>query len=394
MSVIQRRELIQAAGLAIGGLGLNTSTAALAKAGSGPSSASSSAIQLWEDFCREIAATANVLKRPKAPTSALDQIEGIRYLSRLTRGALEMAVESGDPDFPRFYQLSNEVLKIGADNPDNIYHNATISGDRSYRVIGHKGTVPYLSFGTKANRYAIDGTMASTGELDGRDMTYNDDGTFELIVSKERGSATNWISLSDDSSILLVRQTFLDKSVEIPAKLTIECLNGPAVPEPLTEEKLAKALKDTAAFVRGTSKTFAEWTELFMSRPNELLPWDQSFFQRGGGDPNIHYLHGYWDLKPNQAWVLKTAIPKCRMWNFQADNWWMESLDYRTRPNVWTNSKKARLDADGSLTLVISPKDLGFGTWIDTAGHLNGTALLRWINAETHPVPTAEIISI
>lgn len=394
MSNIPRRGVIQAAGLALGGLGFANVGHAAALSLPGPSADQSNAIKIWEEFCKEIADTAQILNRPKAPTNTLDQLEGIRYLSRLTRGALEMAMESADTDFPRFYQLSNEILKIGADNPDNIYFNANISGSRTYRITGHKGTVPYLSFGTKANRYAIDGTMASTGELDGKDIIYNDDGTFELIVSAKRNGAKNWISTSDDTTLILVRQTFLDKSTEIPAQLKIETVDGPKVPSPLTEEQLVTALKQTAAFVRGTSKTFAEWTELFMSRPNELLPWDQDFFQRGGGDPNIHYLHGYWDLKPNQAWILRTPIPKCRMWNFQADNWWMESLDYRTRPNVWTNSKKAKLNDDGTLTLVVSPKDLGFGTWIDTAGHLSGTALLRWINAETHPVPTAEIISI
>lgn len=394
MGTVNRRDIIQAAGLALGGLGISAPSLVQAATKSTKPLAAIPAINMWQNFCEELSDIAEILKRPNAPTSTLDQLEGIRYLSRLTRGALEMAVESADPDFPRFYQLSNEVLKIGADNPDNIYHNATIAGDRSYRVTGHKGTVPYLSFGTKANRYAVDGTMASTGELDGKDIIYNDDGTFELIVGGERGSAKNWISTSPDTSLLLVRQTFFDKDVETPAELKLERIGGPIAPEPLTEAQLSKALKETAAFVRGTAKTFAEWTELFMTRPNKLLPWDQSFFQRGGGDPNIHYLHGYWELEPNQAWILRTTVPKCRMWNFQADNWWMESLDYRTRPNVWTNSKKARLDDDGGLTLVVSPKDLGFGTWIDTAGHLNGTALLRWINAETHPIPTAEIITI
>lgn len=394
MQKIARRNILQAAGMTMGTLGLSgIATTALARTAP-PSPSGTNMVKIWEDFCRDIAETAQVLNRPKAPQTALDQVEGVRYLSRLTRGALEMAMESSDPDFPRFYQLSNEVLKIGADNPDNIYLNTNIAGDRTYRLYGHKGTVPYLSFGTKANRYAIDGTMASTGELDGKDIAYNDDGTFELIVSAERNGAKNWLPLANDTTLLLVRQTFLDKLVETPAQLKIEAIGGPMAPAPLTEEQLVKALAQTAAFVRGTAKTFAEWTELFMSKPNQLLPWDQAFFQRGGGDPNIHYLHGYWELKANQAWVLRTNIPKCRMWNFQADNWWMESLDYRTRPNVWTNSKKAKLDDDGTLTLVVSPKDLGFGTWIDTAGHLSGTALLRWINADSHPIPTAEIISI
>lgn len=394
MEGIGRRDVMRAAATIAGGVGVSNLATATLVPDDSYAAVGLRAGRIWEEFCKEVAESAQVLNRQKAPKGALDQMEGLRYLSRLTRGALEMAVESSDPDFPRFYQLSNEILKIGADNPDNLYVQANIAGDRVYRISGTKGSVPYLSMGTKANRYAINGTMVSTGEIDGKDLICNDDGSFELYISKTRDGAKNWLSSSDDTTLLLIRQTFLDRNTEMPAQFHIEAIGDKKAPAPLTEENLSRALKLAAAFVKGTSKTFAEWTEMFMTRPNELLSWDQDFFQRAGGDPNIHYLHGYWELQPDQAWILRTPIPQCRMWNFQLDNWWMESLDYRTRPNVWTNPKKAKLDADGSLTLVVSPKDLGFGTWIDTAGHLNGTALLRWIAAKTHPEPRAEIIAI
>jgi hypothetical protein len=394
MGDMGRRDVMRAAASVVGGLGASQVTTVAAASSLFPVASGGSIGRIWEEFCAEVAAAAQVLSRPMAPKGALDQVEGVRYLSRLTRGALEMAVESSDPDFPRFYQLSNEILKIGADNPDNLYAQANIAGDRVYRVTGSKGSVPYLSMGTKANRYATNGTMASTGEIDGKDLIYNDDGSFEIYISKARNGAKNWLPSSDDTTLLLIRQTFLDRNTEVAAQFHIEAVGDKKYPVPLTEENLSRALKQAAAFVNGTSKNFAEWTEMFMSRPNELLSWDQSFFQRAGGDPNIYYLHGYWNLQPNQAWILRTPIPACRMWNFQVDNWWMESLDYRTRPNVWTNSKRAKIGADGALTLVVSPKDLGFGTWIDTAGHSNGTALLRWIDAETHPEPRCEIVSI
>lgn len=391
MDQVARRTFLGAAGLAFGGLGLAQDASARGLPAAPKNG--STYLKIWQDFCQELSGIGQILERPTVPRNGLDQAEGIRYLTRLMRAALEMAMESADPDFPRFFQLSNETIKIGADNPDNIYLNSVVAGDRSYRITGTRGTVPYLSFGTKANRYSINGEMATTGEFDAKDLVLNADGSFELIVSRER-TGKNWLPLAADSTMLLVRQTFLDKQAETPAQLSIKAIGGPAVPQPLTEEQLVRALGTATGFVAGTAKTFAEWTEMFMAKPNQLLPWDQSFFQRGGGDPNIHYLHGYWELKPDQAWILRTPVPKSRFWNFQIDNWWMESLDYRTRPNVWTNPKKARLEKDGSLILVVSPRDLGFGTWIDTAGHTNGTALLRWVNAEAHPVPKTEIISI
>jgi hypothetical protein len=52
-------------------------------------------------------------------------------------------------------------------------------------------------------------------------------------------------------------------------------------------------------------------------------------FQRAGGDPELFYLHGYWTLEPDEAWVIRTEVPDCPYWNFQLNNYWMESLDHR-----------------------------------------------------------------
>src|SRR5579863_10307418 len=132
----------------------------------------------WETFCDRLKEAGQVILRPEAAAAEIDRAEGWRYLSRLTRIALEMMLEHADVDFPTFYSASHATAKIGADNPDNIYFNATIAGDREYRLRGVRGTVPVLSFGTKANRYATEGTMVSTGELDGSELSVDADGTF------------------------------------------------------------------------------------------------------------------------------------------------------------------------------------------------------------------------
>ncbi|MFD2498256.1 hypothetical protein ACFSTI_04520 [Rhizorhabdus histidinilytica] len=104
----------------------------------------------WEDFCDGLKAAGQVIFRPEAPDTMLDRAEGWRWLTRLTRAALDMAVEYGDPAFPGFYQLSNHTIRIGADNPDNTYFNATISAEYDYKISGYRGTAPILTFGSKA----------------------------------------------------------------------------------------------------------------------------------------------------------------------------------------------------------------------------------------------------
>lgn len=347
----------------------------------------------WRDFCRRLEAAGDIISGAEAARNPIDQAEGYRYLTRLLRIALDMQLENANPDFPAFYAASHETAKIGADNPDNIYMNASISGSRRYRIFGTRGTVPILSFGTKANRYAVDGTMGSTGELDAADMTFGPDGSFEIIVSKEKADG-NWLKLEDDSTMLIVRQTFLDRTSEIPATVKIESIDGPSFPPPLTGEALEQALQRVTGFVTGTAQTFLNWTEMFRANnKNALNTVDQSMFFKAGGDPTIFYLHGWWELQPGEALQIDTPIPDCTLWNFQLDNYWMESLDYRNH-RIHINSHSAKRNADGTLTLVIADRDPGFGNWIDTAGHHQGTMLLRWTGASEHPVPETKVIKL
>ena len=190
----------------------------------------------------------------------------------------------------------------------------------------------------------------------------------------------------------MVRQTYLDRAAETPGSWHIAQLGGPERPAELTPEFLATALRRAALSVHGTAATFTQWTELFMSKPNELPDFGQEMYQRAGGDPEIFYLHGYWALQPGQAWVIKTDVPDCPYWNFQLDNWWMESLDHRRRVTV--NKHTATLGPDGQLTIVVAERDPGMGNWIDTCGHRTGTALLRWLGASEHPIPECRVLPL
>ncbi|MFC3890502.1 DUF1214 domain-containing protein [Lentzea rhizosphaerae] len=344
--------------------------------------------QAWSQFCRALEKAGEVVLSDQAPDTPLDRAEGYRYLARLTREMLYSCLDNADPDFPRFHEL--DLVKIGADNPDNVYLSANIRGDRTYRITGTRGTIAYFSIGSKANRYAKDGTMASTGELSDSDLVIAPDGTVEIIASADPHDG-NWLPLAPDSTGLVVRQTYLDRETEIPGRWHIEQVGGPAEPAQLTPEFLAKALQRAALSVHGTAATFAHWTRTFMKRPNELPDFGQEMFQRAGGDPEIFYLHGYWSLEPGEAWMIETDVPDCPYWNFQLDNWWMESLDHRRRITV--NKHTATL-VDGRLTIVVAERDPGVGNWIDTCGHSSGTALLRWLGATDHPVPKCRVVSL
>ena len=90
-------------------------------------------------------------------------------------------------------------------------------------------------------------------------------------------------------------------------------------------------------------------------------------------------------IAEGQALCIKVRPPPCRCWNFQLNNHWMESLDYRYHP-VHTNNTLARADdaeAD-AYTIIVAHADpntdgIFRGNWISTVGHACGTMCFRFV---------------
>ena len=346
----------------------------------------------WDTFCENLKEVGSIIES-ESSLSETDQAEGYRYLLRLMRLSLEMNLEHSNPSSPSFYNLSHETAKIGADNPDNIYLNANIDGKQSYEVYGNIGESDYLSFGLKENRYSKDGTMISLGEIDMRDMSVDSSGNFSLYVGGESDSK-NFLPLPENANMLIVRQTYKNRISLTHAKINIKTSSSTATPDLLTLVKLENQLHQTLAFVRGTASTFIKWVHEFKNNHKNQLPMgDQAFFQAAGGDPKICYLHGYYDYDKSEYMEITTDIPDCEYWNFQLENYWMESLDYRHYP-IHINESSATFNNDGTLTINISHLPMNIKNNLITEGRNNGAMLLRWIGASSYPIPNVEIKKI
>jgi hypothetical protein len=345
----------------------------------------------WSDFCRALERAGDVILRPGSPLDPFDRAEGFRYLSRLARVALESYLEFADPLFPVLRRPAHETIKIGADNPDNYYQSAAIDGAHEYRLRGTRGTVHYLGFGTYAGSYGSSGRRGQTGYLDARDLRIEPDGAFEVLLSCREPQGENWLRMEPDTSSLIVRQTFQDRERERIAELHLERIGARGAPAPLTPAFLDRGLQAAAAYVAGTASLFADWAEGFARRKNELPRFDPAVAAAAHGDPNIVYYHGYWELGPGEALLVELRPPRCEYWNFQINNHWMESLDYRYH-RIAVNHHGARARPDGSVRLAIAAEDPGVDNWLDTAGHRRGTMCLRWIGAKTHPDPATRIV--
>jgi len=346
----------------------------------------------WREFCRALERAGEAVCRDETPTTAFDRAEGYRYLARLLRAGLESQLEFGDPRFPGFFQLANETIKIGNDNPDNCYRNANISGRHRYRIHGHRGTAPYLSFGTKGGSYDTDGTMRPTGQIDAEKLEVDGDGRFSLEVSCAEQPG-NWLPMQPGTTQLVVRETFTDRAHQEPARLRIERVGG-AEDARLDPAFLETALQRAVAFVSATANLFVDWMVDYDRHPNTLPSDDQEKCQRAGGDANIHYCQSRWRLGPDEALLVEAPrIPEQGSWNFQLSNFWMESLDYRFH-RIHLNPHTAKLEPDGALRIVVAHKDPGpdWPNWLDTTGHDQGGMLFRWIGCEEYPPLATRVV--
>jgi hypothetical protein len=285
-------------------------------------------------------------------------------------------VEYNDPAFPVLRRMVHETVKMGADNPDNYYFNAQISGQYEYRITGKRNTVHYLGFFTQNGNYGTTGGLAPCGKLDHKDLNTEDDGSFEIILSKEpRGK--NWLKIEEDTSLLMVRQTFLDRHKEVPAEIRVENMDGRVAPDPITPTQVDEGLKTASFFVAGAGMLFARWAKGFRSHTNRLPQFDPATSNAAGGDDEIIYYHSHWKLEEDEVLIIEVKPPHCDSWNFQLNNYWMESLDYRYH-NICINKAGAEYQKDGSVRVIVAHSDPGLPNWLETAGHHEGTMCWRW----------------
>jgi hypothetical protein len=259
--------------------------------------------------------------------------------------------------------------------------------------------VNYLGIGAYSGGYTAGApTPGRQGYLEFNAPASGDE-RVDIVVSmdepRDLAPGAQWLQTSPGTTVLIIRNFFADRVTERSSDLRIECLDRDhAVPPPMAPKQLADGLALAGLFVHGVVDLFVDWVErLFVPRANTLdfLPDDDA--AGGWGDPNQLFRHGYWSLGDDEALLVEFTPPPCRYWNFQLNNVWEESLDYRFL-SVTVNQHTARYDDDGSVRIVVAHRDPGTGNWMDTAGHRHGTMGLRWNQAAHDVVPVCRVVPL
>jgi hypothetical protein len=347
----------------------------------------------WSDFCEELKEVGAELMRPTAPKAPIDLAEGHRYLMRMLRAAGDQIVEAGDAAKPWFFASLCETQKSGWDNPDNHHSNAYISGAYDYRVSGRAGEAYNTSLAVYGGSLGRGGGRSTIAYKTFEELGIAAGEQFEIILS-QREHPGHWIQTSDAATTLMVRETFWDKPHQRRAELHIERVGGPPY-EPLSPDFMVSALRRSLRFINGSTKLFFDTADEWTSKPNTFHSGDPRKAESTLGIPGQYYASGWWEVAPDEAIVLEWTPPECSYWNISLCDYWGGSFDYRYW-NIHVNKMHVQPRSDASLCLVIAHSDPGLAesTWLDTAGHASGVWTLRYLGADTHPMPEPRLVKL
>ncbi len=323
--------------------------------------------------------------------------EGFRYLLRFLAAGISLCVEHDDTDTPELGRMIEDRMSWGLDNPDTLYTYTRVRGDADYRIVGRRGTARHVEFQVNTGHYS-DGDFAgwrAVSALPGDEVVTADDGTFEIVLSRELHEGTNWMVLDDDASFLLIRQYFEDWENERPWDLAIERTDGSLPPPPLDDDVMAARLGLLFDWLDIGLNCWDNFSRGFLGAPvgdiTPFIPPDEASGLKGQA-----YGMAPWRCGPDEAVVLELAPPACRMWGFSlCDRYW-QSIDFGDRQSS-INSAQATLTDGGVFIGVIAHDDPGVANWLDPSDETEGTIAVRYLMPDGVPtvsyrtVPRADL---
>ena len=319
--------------------------------------------------------------------------EGERALAHILETALFFWLEA-DPERPVFKPYVTPTRKLLGDNPDSLYFFAPIRDDRSYRITGNVMGATFTSFTVEGGSFEGHAATSSVSALGDDEMEIAQDGSFEIIVSRDKPARGNWLPLKKGAGQISTRHyhetrdcVAANPNIRIP--LHIEPLDPAPLPGYGGDRDVAKHLGHVANFVREhAAMSLAQPTPertrhlgWFSLEPNHFNAPGQWVSESGGsayGNTHAWYNSGFYELEPDQALVITGRFPQCRFANVVLWNHFMQTHDFANR-QVSLNRQQVHYEDDGSFRIVIAHEDPGVPNWLDTEGRPRGQAYWRYV---------------
>jgi hypothetical protein len=357
----------------------------------------------WSRFCDRLKAAGQRVFKDINPATALQRVDGFRYLTQNLGQAFDLALETKNTKYPAIYPFCSPTRKLGGDNADCVYLQAWIDGESVYKISGKKGTARFWNIAVQGPRsataYGAAGTrilhepFGDTPEANifGNDLETNWDGSFELFIGGAR-QGQNWLPTNKGTRKLFLRQYFDDWDEEA-AEYRIERI-GMDTPRPVpTPADMTDAMKWAANFVYDVVDYWPDWN---LSRgsfdpksPNHILDTPASGNVGAVAMPATDKRRGraigqlWWELRSDEALIVEFPDPKS-FWMITCEAVFGNSMDFLYRPVSYTPSRSAH-DPDGKIRLVMCGDDPGYWNWIDNQHYTTGGLTFRNVLSDELP---------
>lgn len=301
----------------------------------------------------------------------------------------------------RWNGIEVPASKVLMPNVDNVFRIFPVDDHHHYRLTAHPaGPAPTQeSLQLLPRLPGEDGWSKVIQELVDEDIQTEADGSFTLTIGPEAATGQhNHITTTPDAHFILIRDTIQDWGKETPFRMELTLLDGPvstpADDAALASEAVSVIRQITPHILQAKGGGFANSPGFYQGQPNTLT----SPKTREGGRWGLSS-SGHFQLADDEALVLTLDPNGAKYLAVQLASGWLSSLDY-VHHTASLNLSQAKPNPDGTLTLVVAPKDPGVANWLDTTGLHEGTLFVRWqklpesIDAHAQGVRSVRVVKV
>jgi len=304
--------------------------------------------------------------------------EGMRVILRTLAMSSDVTGD-GNPKAPHFSRMDTKIRKVGGDNPDAEYDNIALDNRWDYVIRGNVGTVRHVSFTINASRGA-DGRAGKLGYFNERTLEPDENGDFEIHLTKQDDGGPNWVDTSPGINSILVRQYIGDRDEEVLA--TYEATVVGREPDDeipySTDREVATAIAGATYGMQYMLTMHRTLMPELWANPNSFARANSDDFGTDISSSDNLYMFGTYQVEEDEAIIIETEPLDVRYWNLAIESRWHESVDYRTR-RTHRSLDHSVVDADGKLRFVLAHGKSPHPNWLDTGGHSEGFMTFRWV---------------
>jgi hypothetical protein len=349
----------------------------------------------WTKAAAKIEQARRLLAESPYARSEADKAEAYSYLTGQMALANDEDIYYANPAFPKFVRSATPERDAEFSNPDTFYLHAVVSDQYAYRIVGRLGTVNQTTIGSYAFSNKPEQTLDKklAGErATNKTLKTDKDGNFELVISKEKIPAQNWIPLIDGATSVTIYQIYGDWQKERKGEFHIERIGEDGeVPPVATIASMAASIESAGEDIFNTVKYWLDQTTRLYKLPANTTE-EPHYIQISS--LGSYFAAAHYAVPVGHALVAEFAAPAgADYWGLTLYNAWGQMPDY-THRQTSLNSRQAVADADGKYRIVLSDEDPGVANWLDIHGHPEGTMNWRITSATQPQKPVLRLVPL